>query len=292
MNTTVAPAMETAAREAALAALVDRWTAHMRWRRDYDRWREDRLWQEETQMKRLRAVACFGGGLAGKRVLDLGSGMGGFLVAAANNGFSAIGVEPNVDYATMTRLRAARYDCVPALARAVGEHLPFAAASFDLVLAQDILEHVQNPDDVLREIARVLRPNGIALVTAINRRAWRDPHYHLAGINYLPRRIGERLVAALGRTKRGAAFTDAQRLSAMYYDSFAGFTRRADAAGLTVADVREASVRDVSRAPSGPRGRLVSLARRAHLALPLYRAYRFAALGTFEVVLRKMDEGA
>jgi len=287
MTTALPAAADATAREKQLADLVDRWTAHMRWRKDYDRWREDRIWQEESQMKRLRAVTRFAGDLTGKRVLDLGSGMGGFLVAAGNNGVQVVGIEPNADYGVITRLRAARYGHSPALARAVGEHLPFVAASFDIVLAQDILEHVQNPDAVLREVARVLRPNGMALVTAINRHAWHDPHYHLYGINYLPRAIAERVVEMLGRTKRGAAFTDAQRLSAMYYDSYAGFIRRAGAAGLTIEDVREASIQDTTRTPSGTRGRLVAFARRARLALPLYRAYRFVALGTFEAILQK-----
>lgn len=280
----------TEAREAEIAALVDRWTAHMRWRKDYDRWREDRMWQEETQIRRLHTIERLVGDLAGKRILDIGSGMGGFLVAAANTGIHAVGIEPNADYGLITRLRAARYRQKPALARAVGEHLPFATASFDVVLAQDILEHVGNPDDVLREIARVLRPDGVALVTAINRLAMRDPHYHLYGINYLPRAVAERLVVARHRAKRSTAFTDAQQLSAMYYDSFAGFARRASAAGLSVTDVRDASVRDASRTPAGPRGRLVGLARRVGLAVPLYRAYRFAALGTFECVLRRNNE--
>ncbi len=279
------------AREAALAALVDRWTAHMRWRKDHDRWREDRLWQEETQTRRLQALERFAGSLAATRVLDIGSGMGGFLVAAANTGVAAVGVEPHADYGTITRLRAARYRLVPALARAMGEHLPFRAATFDAVLAQDIIEHVRNPDDVLREIARVLRPGGIALVTGINRFAWRDPHYHLHGLNYLPRPLGERVVGAMGRTKAGAAFADAQRLSEMYYDTYVGFARRAEAAGLAMRDVRELSLTDAARTPPGLRGRILALARRAGIALPLYRLYRFAALGTFEAVLYKSLSG-
>ncbi len=290
MTATTDRTADAAAREATLAALVDRWTVHMRWRKDFQRWREDRIWQEETQIGRLRAAERFAGRLVGGRVLDIGSGMGGFLVAAANTGVHAVGIEPNADYGRITRLRAARYGQMPALARAVGEHLPFATASFDVVLAQDILEHVGNPDAVLREIARLLRHDGVALVTAINRLAWRDPHYHLYGINCLPRAVAELLIMARNRTKRGTAFTDAQRLSAMYYDTFAGFARRAGAAGLAVTDVREMSVRDVNRAPSGARGRFVRLARRMGIAVPLYRAYRFAALGTFECVLRPMSE--
>ncbi|MGI8856236.1 MAG: class I SAM-dependent methyltransferase, partial [Thermomicrobiales bacterium] len=217
------PSAEAAAREAALAALIDQWTAHMHWRKNYDRWREDRLWQEDTQTARIRAIERACGPLDEKRMLDIGSGMGGFLVAAARNAMHVVGVEPNADYCAITRLRAARYGLPPRVIQGVGETLPFSDQSFDVVLAQDILEHVRDPDETLREIHRVLRPSGIALVTVINRFAWRDPHYHLRGLNWLPRRFGEGLVERLGRSKRGARFTDNQRLTEMYYDTFGGF---------------------------------------------------------------------
>jgi SAM-dependent methyltransferase len=43
--------------------------------------------------------------------------------------------------------------------------MPFPAAGFDLVLATDVIEHVNNDRQAIREIARVLRPGGHALIT-------------------------------------------------------------------------------------------------------------------------------
>lgn len=43
--------------------------------------------------------------------------------------------------------------------------MPFAPASFELVLATDIIEHVEDDEAALAEIARVLVPGGIALIT-------------------------------------------------------------------------------------------------------------------------------
>lgn len=278
-------------RERRLAALVDEWTAHMRWRKGYDRWREDRLWQEDSQAKRLRLVEREIGALPGKAILDIGSGMGGFVAAAARNGASVAGVEPNGEYCAITRLRAARYGLSPTVAQGYGEQLPFASGSFDAVLAQDILEHVRDPMAVLDEIRRVLRPDGVALVTAINRFAWRDPHYHLPAINWLPRPLAERIVAVAGRSKRGARFADNQRLSEMYYDTFGGFARRAAARGFAVTDVRERSMREAKEPPSRLRAAALRALRRWHLATPAYRAYRATIGGTFEVILRP-DRGA
>lgn len=279
---------DPAAREAAIEALVTKWTAHMRWRKNYDRWREDRLWQEETQMPRLRAIARAAGETRGRQVLDIGSGMGGFLVAAARHEMRPVGIEPNADYCTIARLRGMRYGLEPHVIQSVGEALPFPDASFDVVLAQDILEHVQDHDATLREIRRVLRPDGVALVTVINRFAWRDPHYHLRAINYLPRAAADRLIEALGRSKRRAAFADNQRLSAMYYDTFRGFAARAASRGFATSDPREAALASAGDRDSTRHERAVNLLSRLHLAVPAYRLHRAVAASAFEVTLRPL----
>lgn len=271
--------------EAELTALVDRWTAHMRWRKNYDRWREDRLWQEDHQTARLRAITRHTRNLTGTRVLDIGSGMGGFLVAATLNGMSALGVEPSAAYCRITRLRGLRYGVAAAVVRGVGEALPCPDASFDIVLAQDILEHVRDPDATMREIRRVLAPGGVALVTVINRLAWRDPHYHLFGINWLPRAIAERIIERIGRSKHAARFSDNQRLGDMYYDTFAGFRRRARALGFIITDTKEQALSERSTTPAGKYAPLVRLLARIGLVMPVYRMHRFAVASTFELAL-------
>ncbi len=49
------------------------------------------------------------------------------------------------------------------------DRLPFADATFDLVFADNVLEHLDDPDPVLREIARVLKPGGRFLAKTPNR---------------------------------------------------------------------------------------------------------------------------
>ena len=67
-------------------------------------------------------------------------------------------------------------DLAPPLQRTPGtdgvrgtlEHLPFADASFDLVVSMSVLEHLRDPLSSLSELARVLRPGGRLLVQAPN----------------------------------------------------------------------------------------------------------------------------
>jgi ubiquinone/menaquinone biosynthesis C-methylase UbiE len=46
-----------------------------------------------------------------------------------------------------------------------GKHLPFSDASFDSLFCSEVLEHIFNPDEILTEISRVLKPGAKALFT-------------------------------------------------------------------------------------------------------------------------------
>ncbi|MCS6886616.1 class I SAM-dependent methyltransferase [Chloroflexus sp.] len=274
-----------------LAAAIDPWLQHMKWRRDFAAWRERRLQQERYQDERLAQARATIGDLRGARVLDLGAGMGGFAVAAALAGARVTACEYNPAYCRIIRLRAARYDLRLPIINAAGEGLPLPSAAFDLVVAWDVLEHVQDPVAVLREIARVLRPGGHALITAINRRAWIDPHYHMRGINWLPRPVAEALIALRGRAKRGAAFRDMQRLSAMHYFHYHELVRLCERLGFAVTDLRERALLAGQLPSRRPWRRAARAAlRQIGLEQAAYRWQRRFYTGMFELDLRK--EGA
>ena len=272
--------------EAALTAAIEPWLAHMRWRADFAEWRERRLWQELHQadrVARVRAVAP----MAGAHVLDLGCGMGGLSVALARAGFAALPMDFNDAYCQITRLRGRRYGLSLPVVRAAGEALPYPDASVDVVVCWDVLEHVRSLPATLAEIRRVLRPGGAALVTATNRYGWRDQHYHLPAINWLPRPAARSIVRLVGRTKRGAAFADRQALDEMNYVAWPDFARLCRGLGFTVEDTRATTLAAGRLGTlTGRRRALASAALRSGLAPRLYPLYRFAVLGTFEAVLR------
>jgi SAM-dependent methyltransferase len=282
---TIPPANLDADREAELARRIDRWLAHMTWRPDFARWREGRIWQERAQAERLSLIERYGGALARRRILDLGSGMGGASVALALAGAAPLAFEYNREYCDIIRLRAGRYDLALPIVNGAGEQLPFAAASFDLAICWDVVEHVQNPERLLAELARVLRPGGRTLITVINRYAFRDPHYHMPLLNWLPRPLAEALIARRGRSKGAASFSDRQKLSEMHYYTIAGFGRLAARYGFRIGDIREDRVRHGEGSAGGLKGRARDALRRLGLAPAAYIAYRSLFQGTFELLL-------
>lgn len=274
-------------REAELVSRIDRWLAHMTWRPDYPRWREGRIWQERQQSERLRLIERYGGALAGRRILDIGSGMGGTSVALALAGAAPLAFEYNRAYCDIIRLRAGRYELGLPVINGAGERLPFADRSFDLAIAWDVVEHVQDPELLLAELARVLRPGGRALLTVINRFAYRDPHYHMPLLNWLPRPLAEALIERRGRSKSGSDFSDRQKLSDMHYYTMPGFRRAAARYGFRVGDIREDRVRRGEGSAGGIKGRARDALRRVGLAHAGYVMYRSLFQGTYELLLVK-----
>jgi SAM-dependent methyltransferase len=149
------------------------------------RYREGMRWRS--------VVAHFARG----RVLDVGGGNGAIELAfAASERFTPFSVEYLWNAAAA---RVHQYAATPfrrSLADAAT--LPFHDRSFDVVLFLETLEHVRNPHAVGAEIARVLRDDGIVLITTPPR--WRyafkpDPHFGVRGLVLLPPAL-QRSVAA------------------------------------------------------------------------------------------------
>src|SRR6185369_7011708 len=95
----------------------------------------------------------------GARWLDLGCAYGFLVAEACGGGFRAAGVD--VSPYALRRAASDAPDAAGRLARAYVERLPFADATFDVVSAFDVLEHLHEPDPALAEVRRVLRPGGV-----------------------------------------------------------------------------------------------------------------------------------
>lgn len=91
----------------------------------------------------------------GRRVLDLGC-RSGALTRHLLEGNEVVGLD--VDEAALAKASALGIETVVA---DVEEPLPFPDASFDAVVAGELLEHLRFPDGLVAEARRVLRPGGV-----------------------------------------------------------------------------------------------------------------------------------
>ena len=100
---------------------------------------------------------------AGSRVLDVGCGAGRIL-SALRDDVRKCGVDTDIEAViyTRARVRAGWY------ALADARQLPFADETFDAVISSMVIEHEPDEKPLLAEMARVLRPEGIALVVTPN----------------------------------------------------------------------------------------------------------------------------
>lgn len=130
------------------------------------------------------------------RVLDVGAGNGAIELALGATGrYVAISIEPlwNAMALALRRTVGVRR------ARASVHALPFGDGVFDVAICLETLEHLTEPQRAGREIARVLRPGGLLLITTPPRWRYalrRDPHFGIRGLVLLPARL-QRWVAAM-----------------------------------------------------------------------------------------------
>ena len=221
-------------------------------------------------------------------MLDVGAGMGGFAVAAALQGATVAACDFNRAYCDIIKLRAARNGVNLPVYQAAGEALPFASASFDIIVSWDVVEHVRSPSRMLHEFQRVLVPGGVAVITVINRWAWKDPHYHIRGLNWVPRPWAEYIIRRRGRSKQDAAFRDMQRLGEMHYFSYPAFVRLARHHGFRVHDLNEADLlAGKLYSPKRTRRLLRAALRAVRLERLTYRLQRRWYAGVFELALVK-----
>lgn len=145
--------------------------------------------------------------LEGKRILDIGCGVGAFVRRLSEYSPAVYGFDVDREH-----VREGGKE-VPNLALAVGEHLPYKDGTFDVILLHEVLEHVTDDEETLREAHRVLAPGGRVVIFCPNRLYPFETHGIFIGkryvfgnmpfVNYLPDVVRNRLVPhARAYTKR------------------------------------------------------------------------------------------
>jgi len=137
-----------------------------------------RWWDTESEFKPLHEINPLRlayinqhAPLNGMRVLDVGCGGGILSESMAKQGATVTGIdlsEPALEVATLHAMEAGvkniNYEC-----RSVEDYADEHAGSFDIVTCMEMLEHVPQPENVVLSCQRLLKTDGAAFFSTLNR---------------------------------------------------------------------------------------------------------------------------
>ena len=111
-------------------------------------------------------------GYRGRRVLEVGCGAGTDLARFARGGADVTGADVAASAIDLARTNFEQQGLRGDLHVASGEQLPFPDDAFDLVYAHGVVQYTANPQRLIDECRRVLKPGGDAIVQVYNRISW------------------------------------------------------------------------------------------------------------------------
>lgn len=160
-----------------LAAVRDYWNVHIHdlaivtqpvgthgFFRELDRYRFEKL-------SYLPQIVNFSG-YAGQRLLEVGCGAGIDLVHFARGGAIVSGIDLAETSIELARRNFAQQGLAAELQVMNGEALAFDDDSFDVVYAHGVLQYTADAQKMVKELHRVLRPGGNAILMVYNKYSW------------------------------------------------------------------------------------------------------------------------
>jgi SAM-dependent methyltransferase len=143
--------------------------------------------EEANRRAILRALPARHGG----DLLDLGTHRGDMTLRVAERLGAArvAGVELIERHAAVARSRG-----VEVTVGDLDDGLPFPSESFDVVHANQVLEHVRRTDVLIREVRRVLRPGGLACLSTNNLSSWHNVISLGLGMQPMPMHVSDEII--------------------------------------------------------------------------------------------------
>jgi SAM-dependent methyltransferase len=143
--------------------------------------------EEENRRAVLRMLPSGRGGA----LLDVGTHQGEFAARVAQRiGATRVaGIDFVAEHVDAARARGIEVMCAN-----IDDGLPFADGEFDTVHANQVIEHVRRSDAFLREVRRVLRPGGLALISTNNFSSWHNVGALALGYQPMPAHVSDELI--------------------------------------------------------------------------------------------------
>jgi SAM-dependent methyltransferase len=149
------------------------------------------------QQRRLDMIVQAAGKRTSGIILENGCGVGMYVEKLSALGGRVIGLEYDLERAAEAGLNSKE------IINAAGEFVPLPSSTFDLILSHEVIEHVQDDRAAIREMIRVLKPGGRAVIFCPNRGYpyethgifWKGKYYfgNKLFVNYLPRALRNKL---------------------------------------------------------------------------------------------------
>jgi len=149
------------------------------------------------QQRRLQMILEAAGERSQGKIFENGCGLGSYMYRLTTPENYTVGLDVEFERTLEAHQQNERILC------GVGEHLPFENDFFDLILSNEVIEHVQSDKLAVQEIVRTLRPGGRLVLFCPNRGYGFETHgifwhgeYHFGNIpfvNYLPRKLRDKL---------------------------------------------------------------------------------------------------
>lgn len=154
------------------------------------------VWRD-GQKRRLNMIGKFAGVRMQGQVLENGCGVGMYVEKMTELGANVTGLEYDFERAGDAKVNSEK------IVNAAGEFLPLPSGTFDLILSHEVIEHVQDDQLAIREMVRVLKVGGRAVIFCPNRGYpvethgifWKGNYYfgNKPFVNYLPRKWRDKL---------------------------------------------------------------------------------------------------
>jgi len=193
-----------------------------------------------THLEHLEKIV---GSLKNKKLLDIGSGKGNFLIECMDKGYSVVGVEINIKKVEKAFKKAESLNLKLKIIHGAIEKSEFPNDSFDFINVAEVIEHVKEPEKVLNKMNNVLKKGGIAYISVQNRFCLYDTHFHVYFLNWMPRFLCNFYLSLLRKHKDYEKSVDYQNIKDMHYYTFNKFQRIATNFGFRVKDIRELRIK-------------------------------------------------